>query len=106
MLCGRCANCVGRDLLPVICPPKITGSAARFVRRISHPIEPRSRWPKDAFPKYGFSGNISADLALQPGRSLAIWGDAGWGEMVREGKYSTDYFADELVEAVVRMIGD
>jgi len=49
---------------------------------------------------------MTRSLRAETGRVLAIWGDAGWGEMVREGKYSTDHFADELVEAMVRMIGD
>ena len=36
---------------------------------------------------------------------LAIWGDAGWGELVRTGKYSTAAcFDDRLVAAVVEMI--
>jgi len=106
MPCGRCSNCLGRDLLPVICPPKLSARAADFIRRVAHPIEPKTRWPKDAFPKYQFSGNISAELALQPGRALCVWGDDGWSELVREGKYSREHFDDELVGAVVRMIAD
>lgn len=106
MPCGRCSNCLGRDLLPVVCPPKLSASAARFLRRLHEPIEPRSRWPKEAFPKYGFSGAIGDDLALQPGRALCIWGDPGWGELVREGKYDKQAFSDELVEATAQMIGD
>jgi len=106
MPCGRCANCVGRDLLPVLCPPKLVSSATQFIRRLSHPIEARSFWPRDAFPKYGFSGAISAETKVSQGKALSIWGDAGWGDMVRDGKYSQAYFADELVDAVARMIGD
>jgi len=106
MPCGRCRNCVGRDLLPAICPPKLSASAASFLRRLPHLIEPRNRWPSGAFPKYDFSGNIAEDLALQPGRALCVWGDDGWSEMVREGKYSLEHFDDELVSGVVRMIGD
>ena len=106
MPCGRCSNCLGRDLLPVICPPKLSARAAEFIRRITHPIEPKALWPKDAFPKYQFSGKISPELALQPGRALCAWGDDGWSEMVREGKYSREHFDDELVEAALRMIAD
>ena len=104
--CGRCRNCVGHDLVPVVCPPRLSASVAVFIRRIHPSIEPRSRWPKDAFPKYGFSGNISEDLALQSGRALCVWGDAGWGELVREGKYDKESFSDELVDAMARMITD
>ncbi len=106
MLCGRCTNCVGRELLPVICPPAITGGAARFIRRISHPILRRRRWPKNAFNHYEFSGSIPEELAVEPGRALSIWGDAGWGEMVRDGKYSMGHFAEELLQATVQMIAD
>ena len=106
MPCGRCRNCVGRDLLPVICPPKLSARAVDFIRRVAHPIEPKTRWPAGAFPKYDFSGNIAEDLALQPGRALCVWGDDGWSEMVREGKYSLGHFDDELVNGAVRMITD
>ena len=106
MPCGRCSSCVGRDLLPVICPPKLAARAVEFIRRVSHRIEPKTRWPKDAFSKFGFSGNISPELSLQPGRALSVWGDEGWGEMVREGKYTLEHFDDELVNALARMIGD
>jgi ATP-dependent DNA helicase RecQ len=106
MPCGRCSNCVGRDLLPALCPPKLSASASLFLRRIHHPILPRNRWPKDAFPRYGLSGAVSEDLTFQPGRALSVWGDAGWGEMVRDGKYQREHFDDELVAAVERMIRD
>jgi len=104
MPCGRCSNCLGRDLLPVICPPHLSARAALFLRSVSHPILPRKRWPKDALPEYGFAGAISEDLAVQPGRALAVWGDAGWGELVRDGKYEQQHFDDQLVEAMAKMI--
>ena len=41
----------------------------------------------------------------QPGKVLCVWGDAGWGALVRQGKYRDGRFADDLVtacEALVR----
>jgi len=105
MPCGRCSNCVGRDLVPVICPPTLIASATCFVQRLAHPIEPKARWPKDAFPQYGLAGAISPELAIEKGRALSIWGDAGWGERVRDGKYADEHFGDELVKATADMIG-
>ena len=40
------------------------------------------------------------------GRALCIYGDAGWGKLVKEGKYRQGGFAEELVEAAVEMLGD
>jgi len=51
------------------------------------------------------TGKVSESLRAESGRVLAIWGDAGWGELVRAGKYSiTARFDDRLVTAVVEMI--
>jgi len=35
-----------------------------------------------------------------------MWGDAGWGSLVRDGKYVRGRFADELVESCVRLVGE
>jgi ATP-dependent DNA helicase RecQ len=44
-----------------------------------------------------------ADRA-EPGRALCVWGDAGWGAAVRNGKYRDHRFGDDLIEAVADMI--
>ncbi len=66
-------------------------------------IEPRKRWPAEGLPRYGFTGGV-APLECQPGRALGAYGDAGWGELVRQGKYSTGRFDDTLVAACVDLI--
>ena len=40
----------------------------------------------------------------EAGKALCIWGDAGWGELVRVGKYRDGRFADELVDACVDLM--
>jgi ATP-dependent DNA helicase RecQ len=55
-------------------------------------------------PQYRLSGRIAANLQAQPGKALCIWGDAGWGGLVRQGKYHDRRFADDLVTACVSMI--
>lgn len=105
--CGRCANCLGRPLLDGSFPSEIAQGAAKFLRRTYHPIPPRRLWPRNAFKVYPFAGRISKELSAEEGRVLAIWGDAGWGEMVRCGKYGGDgpaHFDEQLVTAVMEMI--
>ncbi len=65
---------------------------------------PRLSWPSRAFSAYPFSGRISSHLRAEEGRVLAIWGDGGWGELVRLGKYERLRFDEALVEATAEMI--
>lgn len=80
--------------------------AIAFLRRTSLPIEPRKRWPDGGMPQYQVKGLISSILQSQEGKALCIWGDAGWGGLVRQGKYQDGRFSDELVNACVKMIQD
>jgi ATP-dependent DNA helicase RecQ len=59
-----------------------------------------------AFGVGQFKGKISADLMNQEGRALCRYGDAGWGMMVKTGKYEDGWFNDELVDAAVELIID
>ena len=38
------------------------------------------------------------------GRALSVWRDAGWGELVYQGKYVHGQFTDELVEACAQLV--
>ena len=80
--------------------------AVEFLRRTKLPIEPRKMWPAGGMPQYGVKGFIAAGAQAQPGRALCIWGDAGWGLLVRKGKYRDGRFADDLVGACVRMVSE
>ncbi len=102
--CGRCANCNGSPLLNEEVDEDLASRAAIFLRRAYQPIDPRKQWPKDAFPEYGFRGNIKPELRAEGGRALCLWGDEGWGKSVRRGKYKTDKFHDKLVAACEEML--
>ena len=85
--------------LPAEVDPKLLQEAVAFLRRTSLPIEPCKRWPAGGLPKYKVRGVISAEHRARIGKALCIWGDAGWGGLVRRGKYRDDRFADDLVRA-------
>lgn len=78
--------------------------AETFLRRTSLPIEPRKKWPDGGMPHYAVKGLIASGNQAQPGKALCIWGDAGWGGLVRQGKYRDRHFADNLVAACTKMI--
>ncbi|MFH1037199.1 MAG: RecQ family ATP-dependent DNA helicase [PVC group bacterium] len=102
--CGKCANCIGAPLLPESITPEIANQAGLFLRRSHQEISPRKQWKAGALENYGFCGKITDDLMAQPGRALSLWGDAGWGEMVRDGKYSAGRFPDDLIDGCLQMI--
>jgi ATP-dependent DNA helicase RecQ len=78
--------------------------AIAFLQRTSLPIEPRKKWPDGGMPQYGVKGHIAPGHQAQPGKALCVWGDAGWGGLVRQGKYNDGKFADDLVEACAKLV--
>jgi ATP-dependent DNA helicase RecQ len=103
---GEPGDCCSPDLpnLPATVDQLLVREAVAFLRRTSLSIEPRRQWPLDTMPQYSLKGNIPRELQAEPGKALCIWGDAGWGDLVRQGKCQDHRFADDLVEACVSMI--
>jgi ATP-dependent DNA helicase RecQ len=79
-------------------------AAIEFLRRTDLPIVPRKRWPGGGLPRDRLSGKIPSNKRAQPGRALSVWGDAGWGGLVRSGKYQDGRFDDQLVAASVVLL--
>jgi ATP-dependent DNA helicase RecQ len=78
--------------------------AAAFLRRTSLPIELRTNWPAGGMQKYTVKGRIPPEHQGRAGKALCVWGDAAWGNLVRNGKYRDGRFAEELVTACVTLI--
>lgn len=83
---------------------ELVKAAVAFLRRTSLPIEPRKKWPDGGMPQFDVKGFISPAHRPEPGKALCVWGDAGWGGMVRQGKYHDGHFSDDLVAACMKMI--
>jgi ATP-dependent DNA helicase RecQ len=81
---------------------ELLNAAVTFLRRDARVIKQRSRWPTGALA--GHTGVIRPPNA--EGMALSIYGDAGWGTLVRDGKYGTRRFDDALVEASAELIVD
>lgn len=92
---GRAVSHNVMPLLPTKPDPRLVLEAVAFLKRTNLPINPRQR---------GLSKTIDADLRFQPGRALSVWGDAGWGHTVAQGKYEAEHFPDELVNACVALL--
>jgi ATP-dependent DNA helicase RecQ len=86
----------------------VARDAVAFLRRTSLPLEPRKKWPPGGLASLGVRGstNIAPERNLRPGKVLCMWGDAGWGETVRLGKYRDGHYSDDLVAACTSMVGE
>ncbi|WP_419859232.1 RecQ family ATP-dependent DNA helicase [Candidatus Palauibacter irciniicola] len=91
-------------LLSTEASPDAEREALAFLRRLDLPLQPRARWPLDGLPQYDVRGTIAVEHRAEEGRALCLWGDGGWGQMVRAGKQEIGRFEDELVDACVRLV--
>ncbi len=90
--------------LPTNVGPATVHQAVEFLHRTRVTIQARKRWPNGGSPGDWMRGNIPKEQRAEDGFALCYWGDAGWGDTVRNGKYRDNYFADELVTASVNLI--
>jgi ATP-dependent DNA helicase RecQ len=97
--CGKCSNCKGEDIVSTIVKTSTVGEAVSFLKFGKLTIEPRKQWPAGIVASTG--KRILEEERNEVGRILSIYGDAGWGNIVRKGKYEDHYFSNELVDAAV-----
>lgn len=98
--CGYCANCIGHDLISAMVSEESTQIAEAYVNGMILPIESRRLWVASSVPKNGRIAHPN-----QPGLCLSKYGDAGYGELVKRGKYgSFGRFGDELVGKAVSIL--
>jgi len=95
--CGICDNCIGESLDRAF-DPAVVQEAVDFLRESERVIEPRKQVPDGK--------RIALDDRLGEGRALAMWGDGGWGRLVRTGKQQDGRFDDQLVAAARDLIRD
>jgi ATP-dependent DNA helicase RecQ len=103
---GEPGDCRSPDLpdLPATVDQQLVREAIAFLRRTSLSIDPRRQWPLDTMPLYGLKGNIPRELQAEQGKTLCTWGDAGWGDLVRQGKCQDHHVAEDLVVACTSLI--
>jgi ATP-dependent DNA helicase RecQ len=90
--------------LPATVDSALVVEAVAFLRRTSLPLDPRRQWPVGGLSALDAQGRIPKDHQARPGKVLCVWGDAGWGDLVRRGKTRDGCFADALAEASAALI--
>lgn len=102
LLCGRCANCVGKSIVNLTVEVPLVHAALAFIQRSEIVISPRKQW-QGGLTRHGRS-RISESLRAEEGRALSAWADGGWGDLVKEGKQTSARFDDALVQAAADLI--
>ncbi|MCT4617868.1 MAG: RecQ family ATP-dependent DNA helicase [Marinisporobacter sp.] len=103
--CGKCSNCVGEKFISENVNRKNVIEAIRFIKGEFLEIEPRKQWPNKEISPNG-KINIPKDKQVEKGIALCSYGDAGWGELVKQGKYKDHNFDDRLVDAAYNLLKD
>ena len=98
--CGKCDNCQPRK--PISIPEVQVSEAEQFFRSLHFSIEPRQRLPIGE--ELDGSRTIPEALRAEAGLALCAYGDPGFGELVRRGKYEQKEFGEELVRASAELI--
>ena len=92
-VCGHCSNDGGR-VWPRVVDDDLVRAAVSHLRRDARTIEARAR---------GEDGR-SLPHPNEAGRALCVYGDAGWGRLVAQGKCDAHRFDDQLVASSAHLI--
>jgi ATP-dependent DNA helicase RecQ len=98
--CGKCDNCTSKRA-PAPDQDKVL-EAIRFLKRDKQILSPKKFFPAGAEAE-GRKAIPREELVCE-GAALSVYNDAGWGRLVREAKYSSRAFPDDLVAPSVEVI--
>ena len=96
-VCGKCSNCRGL-LFDETVGAETVQRAQQFIKSKFGVIEPRKQFPDKT--------KIESEFQFKGGIVLSNYADAGYGMAVQKGKYLDGYFADELVDASVKILSE
>jgi ATP-dependent DNA helicase RecQ len=99
--CGKCDNCA--ELKHPLPARELVLAALKFLQHDQHPIRPPGFFPP-GFADPERRKKIPASDLHEPGVALSVYNDAGWGRLVREGKYAGTAFSDELLDPAVEAL--
>ncbi len=97
--CGLCANCLGYEAYPATVSNLAMKAAAEYLERQYYPIEPRLQWAETSFTK-----RVKINKPNEKGICISRYGHPIYGELVKQGKYETHSFSNELVEKSAQVL--
>lgn len=98
--CGKCDRCQSRTFKSP--PIELVAEASSFLKQGLSIIEPKGFFPPGILAEG--RKKIPEDQRLEPGLALSVYGDGGWGTLVKKGKYTVGRFDDALIEPITKAI--
>jgi len=95
--CGNCAVCAPDLKLTEETSASTTQKATRYLKSKYFSILPRKKWPNQE--SVDNRNKIGSDETFQEGLALSHYGDDGWGQIIKKGKYEDGVFAETLIAA-------
>ena len=91
--CGNCSNCLGFEIVSSEISKQYLDKAAVYLDSMVMPILPRKMWVHSSV-----TGQKKLEYVNQIGICLSKYGDPGYGELVKRGKYDkSERFSEELI---------
>ena len=91
--CHICSNCRGEEIIPSKVDNEYIEKAQEYINHLIIKIVPRKKWPKTEYTNQTNIPHIN-----EVGICLSKYGDIGYGDLVKKGKYSmSGVFSDQLV---------
>jgi len=100
--CNRCCNCEGVKFFDDAVSDENAIDAVNYLRSGFFDLFPRKRWPAGIVDEKAKA--IPREYQNETGKVLCSYNDAGWGKYVKEDKYLSGLFRDELVDAAADLI--
>ncbi len=92
--CNICSNCIGKDILDFEISKEKIDYSLNYLKNVLIKIEPR-KLDRD---------RRKIIEPLETGICLSRYGETGYGQMVKEDKYISKIFRDELLEKSVEVL--
>lgn len=101
--CGKCKNCIDSKFKNKVEFENVL-DAIKFLKGNHLIIEPRKQWPSGLDLNGNGKINILPEYKMEEGIVLCSYGDAGWGSIVKKGKYLENKFNKDLIDASVNIL--
>jgi ATP-dependent DNA helicase RecQ len=99
--CGKCTNCLGRDIVDRRLRPDEKDFVSLYINSKILFIKPKTYWAKTKLTEIE-----KMKYPNKPGICLAKWGDAGYGEMIKNCKKGKIAYPEALLERAFEVLGE
>lgn len=99
--CGICGNCLGYEEFSSDVSEGSKQKAVNFLEKICLKITPRKVWAKTDVTKA-----VAINKPNEEGICLSVYGEQGYGALVKQGKYENKRFNDKLVKKSAEVLSN